>query len=81
MSLVDETLRVEWAEETNTRSCNKNKDNISLVVMYGSRKICQRESSSVKVVWSVCFLLLFYGREDPYTTKGGPLSERQRNAI
>ena len=32
MSLVDETLRVEWTEETNTWSCNKNKDNISLVL-------------------------------------------------
>ena len=57
MSLVDEALRMEWTEETNTRGCNKNKDNISLVVMRGFRVFCQRESNSDNVVFFVVAFL------------------------
>ena len=49
----------------------------SYTSMRGSRKICQRGSDS-----DVFFLLFFYeGREGPNSTKRGPSSARQRNAI
>ena len=44
--------------------------------MRGSRKFCHMGSNSYNVFFNV-----FKGREDPNTTRRGPFSARQRNAI
>ena len=48
--------------------------------MRGSRKFCQTGSISEKYFFSF-FLFVDEGKDDPNTTKSGPLSAQQRNAI
>ena len=48
--------------------------------MRGSRKSCQRGSKSDNVFFFFFFLVGEGRTEDPYNTKSGPSSARQRNA-